>query len=92
MSEVEKAPKQMVHTCHHCGHVFEIVRHQTKIENNRLVRVDGTATNMIYMATMNREYAKCPSCKAVEHQFSAEARDMVEDAGEEQDGGPHDSP
>ena len=92
MSDVSKAPKQRVHTCHNCGHVFEIARHATKYENNRLVRIDGTATNMIYMATMNREYAKCPSCKAVEHQFSAEARDQIEEAGEDQDAGTRESP
>jgi rubredoxin len=94
MSDLEKAPVKKVHTCHQCGHIFEISRHERRqTEAGRMYLVDGTSTNMMYMSTANREYAKCPECKAVEPPFSAEARDQIEDAGYDTSGeGPKESP
>lgn len=55
---------------------FTIKKHDFKYNNNNLIRIPNTSINMVYSEKMNREYAVCPDCGCVEHQFSAEARDQ----------------
>lgn len=69
----------MTHTCRPCGHTFDIVRHEKVIVGNRLHIITGTGKNMAYRGDMNREYAHCPKCGLLEHQYSAEERDMNPD-------------
>lgn len=75
----------MNHTCENCNHVFEIQRHRTLLMSSVLADGGnqnwlqfGTGKNMVYKGDMNREYAMCPQCGVVEHQYSAEARDQSE--------------
>jgi hypothetical protein len=84
----------MNHTCENCNHTFKIRRHRRLLMSSVLAEGGnqnwlqfGTGKNMVYKGDMNREYAMCPSCGVVEHQFSAEARDQGEGADDEQDGG-----
>lgn len=69
----------MEHTCENCNLVFPIERHEAVIHENKRLLVTNTGKNMVYRGDMNREYAQCPGCGVVEHQFSAEARDQEED-------------
>lgn len=69
----------MEHTCENCNLVFPIECHGTTYVASQRLIVPGTGRNMVYRGDMNREYAQCPGCGVVEHQFSAEARDQEED-------------
>ena len=68
------------HLCEHCHLNFQIRRHTRWYEDiggiTTLVRTEGSGYNMIYLGSMNREYAKCPHCGMVESQISAECRDQ----------------
>lgn len=84
----------MNHTCETCNHTFEIQRHRSLLMSSVLADGGnqnwlqfGTGKNMVYKGDMNREYAMCPMCGVVEHQFSAEARDQGERIDDEQDRG-----
>jgi uncharacterized protein with PIN domain len=63
-------------TCPDCKFEFEFNPHEIYYEHSTLKRKAGTAKNMFYSERMNREYVVCPSCNIVEHQFSAEAREL----------------
>lgn len=65
------------HTCDNCGHLFEIVRLDGVYEVHRRMIIPGTGKNMVYNGAMDRDYALCPACGTVEHQWSAEARDQT---------------
>lgn len=71
----------MQHTCDQCNLLFDIRRHHSVIQGTQRQIVCGTGLNMAYVGHMNREYALCPKCGKLEHQFSAEGRDQEEDAG-----------
>lgn len=68
----------MTHVCENCDVEFPIKRHENRHVGAELLLVRGTGKNMVYKGEMNREYAMCPVCGMVEHQFSAEARDQSE--------------
>ena len=65
-------------TCPDCKFSFEFKPHEIYYENHTLHRKIGTSKNMLYSKQMNREYIICPICNALEHQFSAEARNLDE--------------
>lgn len=79
------APEVLVVNCENCNAPFEICRHKRSYiqipGGTQLVLVCGTGKNMVYKGSMNREYAMCPECGTVEHQFSAEARDQADELG-----------
>ena len=62
--------------CPDCKFKFNFKPHDTGYTNHTLVRIAGTEINMVYLDDMNREYIVCPNCKSMEHQFSAEAREL----------------
>lgn len=66
----------MKHKCANCSHEFEIQRPERSYLKNQLVILTGTGKNMAYVSHMNRDYALCPKCGTLEHQYSAEARDQ----------------
>lgn len=77
----------MNHLCENCNNLFEIEKHQKDYvaigQTDHIVIVMGTGKNMVYKGDMNREYALCPKCGFMEHQFSAEARDQEEEGSYE---------
>jgi predicted RNA-binding Zn-ribbon protein involved in translation (DUF1610 family) len=84
MPDVPGAPAPMTHVCLTCGDMFIIERMVCRLfmetkKGSQLWRQSGTGKNMVYRGDMNREYAMCPRCGTVEHQFSAEARDQTEE-------------
>jgi hypothetical protein len=70
---------EWLHECAACTHVFIIERHADQIIDGKRMLVCGTGKHMVYKGDMNREYAMCPKCTTVEHQFSAEGRDQAPD-------------
>lgn len=68
----------MTHKCEKCGNVFDIARHEIHSCGNAVYIKMGTGKHMVYKGDMNREYAMCPRCGQVEHQYSAEGRDQDE--------------
>lgn len=70
---------EWLHECATCHHTFIIERHASLIIDGQRLLVCGTGKHMVYKGDMNREYAMCPKCTTVEHQFSAEARDQAPD-------------
>jgi hypothetical protein len=72
------------HECEKCHRRFPIERHERMLVDgvSGQVVLPFTGLNMVYSGSMNREYACCPHCNQVEHQFSAEARDQSEDTEE----------
>lgn len=83
-----------LHTCESCKHTFLIERHETTLfAHHRTTGTArylllGTGKNMVYKGDMNREYAMCPACGVVEHQFSAEARDQTDEHHRQNPGDP----
>jgi hypothetical protein len=65
-------------TCEHCNHEFEIKRPNRTHFKSSLFIETGTGLNMAYIGHMNRDYALCPKCGKLEHQFRAEGRDQEE--------------
>lgn len=68
---------KLEHKCQKCNTVFEIIRHHARIVDGHRYLQAGSGKNMVYKGDMNREYALCPHCGFMEHQWSAEARDQT---------------